>query len=122
MPKGKEILEQLQRNLEFKLKQLEAAPWEIEHILHLHGQKCCSIVSMEMEPDHSLDDEFINAYVNEEKWVLHISYEAYAKKLFEENLRDFETKGYSPIKFLYLIMKRPNDWLEGRNIDAGYTK
>lgn len=122
MAKGKEILEQLQKKLEFKLKELEATPWEIEHILHLHGQKCCSIVSKEIEPDESIADEFVNAYINEEKWVTHISYEAYAKKLFEENIKDFEMKGYSPRKFLYLILARPNDWLEGRNIDARNTK
>lgn len=111
----KELLETLQKKLENQLRQLEAETWEIEHILHLHGQKCCSTVVMEQPVDESLADEFIQAYINQEPWVVYISFDVYANMLFEENLKYFKKKNYQWDKILYLLAVKPKEWLEGKS-------
>lgn len=101
----------LQDELIAKLKQLEATPEETDHILHLHGQKICSIVQMEEEPDSRAANEFVNAYYNQEPWVTSIPFGIYADMLLRKTLEYYRRKQYSPQKAMHLLLTKPDEWM-----------
>ena len=109
-----EVLESLQEKLRRQLLQLEAENWEIEHILHLHGQKCCNLVTMEKPVDETAADEFIQAYLNQEAWITSIPYFDYAEKLYNESLAYFNSKNYNSAKRFFLFVIKPKLWLQGK--------
>jgi hypothetical protein len=106
---SKKLLEELQDKLEFQLKQLEAEDWEINHILHLHGQKLCNLVCMEQAWDESAGEEFVQAYANEEKWVTRIGFGIYANKLLNKAMKYYEEKKYPKSKMLYLLVVKAKE-------------